>query len=98
MIGNDDRERLRREMRARRRAMSCAERCAAAAGFARVAHRALLLRPGTRLAVYLAHGHEADLAPLIEAARSNECRLYLPAIVDYRSRRMEFLEYIPGEP
>jgi 5-formyltetrahydrofolate cyclo-ligase len=98
MIGGSERERVRREMRARRRAVSADERAAAAAGFARIARRELLLRPRTRLVVYLAHGHEADLTPLIRAARSNRCRLYLPAIVDYRNRRMHFLEYLDHQP
>jgi 5-formyltetrahydrofolate cyclo-ligase len=98
MVDRSGRERVRREMRTRRRAVSADERAAAAVGFARVARRALLLRPGTRLAVYLAHDHEADLTPLIRVARANRCRLYLPAIVDYRARRMQFLEYLADAP
>jgi 5-formyltetrahydrofolate cyclo-ligase len=98
MISDGERDRLRREMRMRRRGVSAAERAAAAAGIARVARRALLLRSGTRIAAYLAHNHEADLTHLIRVARRSGCRLYLPAIVDYRSRRMQFLEYQVDEP
>jgi 5-formyltetrahydrofolate cyclo-ligase len=98
VISDGERDRLRREMRSRRRAVCAAERAAAAAGIARIARRALLLRPGTRIAAYLAHGHEADLTDLIRVARRSGCRVFLPAIVDYRRRRMQFLEYRNDEP
>jgi 5-formyltetrahydrofolate cyclo-ligase len=51
------------------------------------------LRPGRRIAVYVAHDHEADPCVVVRLARRNRCELYLPAIADYRRRRMEFRRY-----
>lgn len=85
-----DRARLRREMRARRRALSAQARTDAARRIAQIAIRSRLLKPGRRIAVYLAHGGEADLRFVIAAARRRNCILYLPAIVSYRAGRMTF--------
>ena len=52
-----------------------------------------LLRPGRRIAVYVAHDSEADPSAIVRLARRNRCELYLPAIADYRHRRMEFRRY-----
>jgi 5-formyltetrahydrofolate cyclo-ligase len=81
---------LRAQLRARRRAVSPAERASAARQFARILRRSHLLRPGRRIALYVAHDHEADPHLIAGLARRNGCRVYLPAIVDYRRRRMEF--------
>jgi 5-formyltetrahydrofolate cyclo-ligase len=88
-----ERTRLRLQMRARRRSLSAAERAAASLQLARVMQRARLLRPGRRIALYLAHDCEADPREIVRLARRNRCQLYLPAITDYRHRRMEFLSY-----
>jgi 5-formyltetrahydrofolate cyclo-ligase len=88
-----ERVQVRRQMRVRRRALSGSQRRIAAARFARIAHLSRLLRPGRRIAVYLAHDGEADPRLLIQAARRNGCELYLPAITDYRLHRMRFLRY-----
>jgi 5-formyltetrahydrofolate cyclo-ligase len=91
-----DREQLRRQLRQRRRELSASERDAAARSFARILQRHRLLRPGCRIAAYLAHGSEADLGPVIERARRRGCIVYLPAITNQRERRMAFLRYDPG--
>jgi 5-formyltetrahydrofolate cyclo-ligase len=52
-----------------------------------------LFRPGRRIAVYVAHDCEADPSAIVSLARRNGCKLYLPAIADYRRRRMEFRRY-----
>jgi 5-formyltetrahydrofolate cyclo-ligase len=52
-----------------------------------------LLRSGRRIGVYIAHDHEADPQMIVQLARRHRCELYLPAIVDYRRRRMEFRRY-----
>ncbi|HEX7116311.1 MAG TPA: 5-formyltetrahydrofolate cyclo-ligase [Steroidobacter sp.] len=93
MSGAGDRSSLRRQMRAQRRARTIDERTRAARQIARVASRALLLRPGAHLGVYIAHNAEADMSPLIEVARKRGCHLYLPVIMDYRSARMRFVRY-----
>jgi 5-formyltetrahydrofolate cyclo-ligase len=88
-----DRSRLRAELRARRRALAPDERASASRQFARILRRSKLLRPGRHIAVYAAHDAEADPSAIVSLARRNGCELYLPAIADYRRRRMEFRRY-----
>lgn len=88
-----ERSRLRAQLRTQRRAIPVHERKNASRQFARILRRSHLLRPGQRIAVYLAHDHEADPRMVIRLARRNRCALYLPKIVDYRLRRMEFRLY-----
>jgi len=76
--------------------LSSSQRHAAALAFARIADRARLLRPGKRIAVYHAYGHEADLSPLIARARLRGCVLYLPRIIDHRRNRMQFFRFDSG--
>jgi len=90
-----DREQLRRQLRQRRRALPAAERAAAARSFARILQRHRLLRPGCRIAAYLAHGSEADLSDVIALARRRGCKVYLPAITNQREGRMAFVRYDP---
>ena len=84
---------LRAEVRARRRALPAHERASASRQFARILRRSQLLRPGRRIAVYVAHDGEADPSAVVQLAWRNRCQLYLPAIADYRRRRMEFRLY-----
>jgi 5-formyltetrahydrofolate cyclo-ligase len=84
---------LRAQLRARRRAVPAHERASASRQFARILLRARVLRPGRRIGIYVAHDHEADPSLIVRLARRNRCELYLPAIVDYRRRRMEFRRY-----
>ena len=51
------------------------------------------MRPGSRIAVYFAYGHEADLRYVIDVARRRGCLLYLPVITDFRHSRMRFVRY-----
>ena len=88
-----ERARLRATLRARRRAVPAHERISASRQFARILRRSHLLRPGLRIALYIAHGHEADPQLIARLARRNRCQLYLPSIVDYTRRRMEFRSY-----
>ena len=80
-------------MRAQRRAVEPHERASASRQFARIMRSSRLLRAGRRVAVYIAHDHEADLSMMVRLARRNRCQLYLPAISDYRRHRMEFRSY-----
>ncbi len=91
-----ERDRVRREMRAQRAALTAAARKAAAASFAAIAMRAHLLRPGLRVAFYVAHRNEADPVELIERARRLGCEVFLPVITDFRSNRMHFARYPRG--
>lgn len=88
-----DRQQLRRQMRQLRRALSPTARDEAHRQFARVLSGTCHLRPGQRIAVYFAHGHEADLRYVIDVARRRGCLLYLPAITDFRHSRMRFVRY-----
>jgi len=88
------RERLRREMRVRRKSLPKSERAAVSRQFAR--HCALLLRPGRRIAIYLPQGGEADPAEIIRRARLRSCILYLPVVTDYRRHRMRFVRFDEG--
>jgi 5-formyltetrahydrofolate cyclo-ligase len=90
---SSDRSRLRAELRARRRAVPLQERASASRQFARILQRSQQLRPGRRIAVYVAHDSEADPSAIVRLAWRNRCELYLPAICDYRRRRMEFRRY-----
>ncbi len=91
------RQQLRRELRQRRRALSPSQRANAHRQFARLLLRSQwtsqLLRPGQRVAVYFAYGHEADLAHVIALLRRRRCSLYLPVITDFRQSRMRFVRY-----
>ena len=93
---SSDRSRLRAELRARRRALPPQERASASRQFALILQRSQQLRPGRRIAVYIAHDSEADPSAIVRLARRNRCELYLPAICDYRRRRMEFRRYSIG--
>jgi 5-formyltetrahydrofolate cyclo-ligase len=81
---------LRRELRARRRALGAAEhrRCS------RDAAKAITALPefsaGKRIAVYLPFDAEADTAWLIAAARRRGIRVYVPVVTDLRHARMRF--------
>lgn len=88
-----DRQQLRRQLRQRRRCLSPTERAAAHRQFARILDGSRLLRPGHRVAVYCAYGHEADLRHVIELARRRHCRLYVPVITHFRHNRMRFVRY-----
>lgn len=92
-MNTGDREQLRRALRRRRRELSPAERAAAARNLARILQRHRLLRPGCRIAAYIAHGAEADLSAVIALARRRGCIVYLPAITNERGRRMAFLRH-----
>ena len=88
-----ERSRLRAQLRAQRRSVPDHERRSASRQFARILRRLPLLSPGRRIAVYIAHDHEADPRSIVRLARRNRCELYLPSIADYRRRRMEFRLY-----
>ena len=84
---------LRAELLARRRAVSAAERAAAAERATLNADRALRLCAGARIAVYAALPGELDSAPLIALAAKRGCRIFLPRIDRRRlSRGMRFVE------
>ncbi len=87
------RDAVRRTMRSKRQALSSAERTRASRDIARRIVGAHLLRPGIRIAVYLPVRGEVDLTPIITRALRLRCHVYLPRVVDFRARRMEFFRF-----
>jgi len=87
------RKTLRRDLRAKRRAVSTSQRKLLAEKIAHNVDAWLHLRPSWRIALYAALPEELDTTPLIELARRRGCRIYLPRI-DHHSlgRRMRFVE------
>ena len=49
------------------------------------------LRPGTAIGLYVSRGTEVSTLPLRTLARRRGCRVYLPRITDFASRRMVLL-------
>ena len=73
--------------------MSATQRARAAQLVARNAARHLHLRPGWRIAIYMALASELDTAPLINLARERGCTLYVPRIDPHSlGRKMRFVE------
>jgi 5-formyltetrahydrofolate cyclo-ligase len=88
----DPRLALRRELRARRRAIRGAARKRAGRQLASQVNAAGLLRPGLRVGLYLAMTEEIDTAPLLQLARARGCRIALPRIISTRHARMRFFD------
>jgi 5-formyltetrahydrofolate cyclo-ligase len=86
------RKTMRRALRAKRRAVSPAERNASARLIAHHADCWLRLRPSWRIALYAPLPEELDSTPLIDLARDRGCRLYLPRIDRHSlGRKMQFV-------
>jgi len=89
----DSRKALRKDLRARRRAVPSSQRKLLAEQIARNVDAWLHLRPRWRIALYAALPEELDATPLIELARRRGCRIYLPRIDRHSlGRRMRFVE------
>ncbi len=93
-----DKKTLRRDMRARRRALSPAERTTAAERLARQAIRSPLLMHARRVAVYLAFDGELDPQPLCDRLRARGVELYLPVIAPLPPLRLWFRRWDAGAP
>jgi 5-formyltetrahydrofolate cyclo-ligase len=91
--GSDERKALRRQLRARRRAIQGIARSRAALRLARQVDAARLLRPGQRVGLYLASPEEIDTGPLLTLARNRGCRISLPRMVSLRHDRMRFHDW-----
>jgi 5-formyltetrahydrofolate cyclo-ligase len=84
------RKTLRATLRAKRRALSPAERAQAADRVARHVQNHFPLYPGKRIALYSPLPDELDVAPLIRVLREHRCAIYLPRLTDERRFRMRF--------
>lgn len=89
---NDERRALRRELRARRRAIQGKQRKLAARVLASRVDAGRWLRPGRRIGLYLATAEEIDTAPLLQLARRRGCQVYLPRVTSMRHDRMRFVK------
>jgi 5-formyltetrahydrofolate cyclo-ligase len=81
---------MRRDLRARRRALPAAQRAAAALAVARHLAASGWLRPGLRLAAYLALPEAIDVSTCIALALRRGAALWLPRIEAPDSGRMVF--------
>lgn len=81
---------LRREFRARRRAVAADEREHAAHAVAERLREAGLVKPRSRVAVYLPADGEIDPRPIAEYARARGAVVYAPVIASARFRRLAF--------
>jgi 5-formyltetrahydrofolate cyclo-ligase len=89
---SDQRKALRKAIRARRRAVSPAQRAATSRRIAKHISSIFHLYPGKRIALYASMRDEVDTAPLFELARRHGCEIFLPRIVDPHRHRMRFNE------
>lgn len=84
------RDALRREMRRKRRALPEAIRHEAARRIAMRLGRLPFIKPGARIAVYVAVRGEIELASFMALAHHRRCLLYLPRLTNVGQARMEF--------
>ncbi len=89
---HEERRRLRRELRARRRAIQGVERARKGRELARRVDALRLLAPGRRIGLYLSTDEEIDTGALLELARRRGCRVSLPRVTSLRHDRMHFFD------
>lgn len=85
----DDKTALRKQLRARRAAVTVAERHAAGRQLARLALRHRLLARGRRIGFYMPSKHEIDVLPLLRAALRMGMSCFMP-VVPARGRKLWF--------
>src|SRR5262245_16796260 len=83
-LDSADRKLIRKSMRSQRAALSSAQRKSVARAIAIHLDRTLPLRPGKRIAVYLAVRGEVSLEPFIRKAQRRRCELFIPRITNFR--------------
>jgi 5-formyltetrahydrofolate cyclo-ligase len=89
---------LRRDLRARRRALSAAEQHRHGEALARRLGRdPLFLRAG-RIGCYWSNDGELDPGPLVRLARACGKRVYLPVLRAHPYRKLWFVEFREGYP
>jgi 5-formyltetrahydrofolate cyclo-ligase len=82
--------RLRRELRAKRRALHAQDHALRSNLAASTITRLRAFKSGARVAVYLPFDRETNTAALLIAARQRRVRIYVPVVVDVRHRRLKF--------
>ena len=86
----------RKQLRARRRALTDAERLERSVSLCSELARQPLFRTSKRIAAYLPADGEVETAPLIELAWRMGKQVYLPVLVPYSANRLWFARYQPG--
>jgi 5-formyltetrahydrofolate cyclo-ligase len=81
---------LRKELRARRRALTPADHTLRSNLAASSITRLAQFKSGARVAVYLPFDRETNPAALLVAARRRGIRIFVPVITDLRHRRIRF--------
>lgn len=89
---------LRKQLRARRRALDEAARHDAAAGLLRVAATSAAIRRSRHIAFYLPNDGEQDILPVLERAWAQHKYCYLPVLDGPKPPRLRFARYEPGDP
>lgn len=91
--GIADRNAIRGQLRRARRQLSRAAQQHAARRVAQHLTRAMILRPGRRIGIYLAMPGELDLTPTVKRAWLRGCQLFVPHITSVTRSEMEFYPY-----
>ncbi len=86
----------RKQLRARRRALTESERLERSASLYRELVRQPVFRTSKRIAAYLPTDGEIETAHLIELAWYMGKQVYLPVLIPYRANRLWFVRYEPG--
>jgi 5-formyltetrahydrofolate cyclo-ligase len=89
---------LRRQLRARRRAIADADRPAFDSAIRASLHRLGVWQRGARVAAFLSMPGEVDLRPCFAAAWARGVQVYVPFIVSTRNCAMAFVPLRPGTP
>jgi 5-formyltetrahydrofolate cyclo-ligase len=87
-----DKADIRRQLRARRKALSPAARLAASLALVRLALRHHLLAKGRRIGLYIPANHEIDVRPLLNRAVAMRVTCFLPIVPSRGRKRMWFSE------
>jgi len=81
---------LRKELRAKRRALGAADHARRSSLAASSITRLAAFKSGARIAVYLPFDRETNTAALIAAARRRRIRIFVPVVESLRHRRLRF--------
>ncbi len=82
---------IRRTVRRQRMALSPRERTERATLIAHVLRQSHWLRPGKKIAAYLASRGEVDLTPVMRLALKLRCDLYVPRVLSQHTVQMQFV-------
>ena len=96
-VAPQDKQALRRQLRAARRALSITEQLHASLGVCRQLVTLPLFLRSRRIAVYFCNDGEVNLEPLITAAWTMGKTLYLPVLHPLKGGELVFMEYHQGQ-